>query len=140
MKKRKFILGIAAITLVTSLGISSKTFADEDLYEQPSLRAGGGWYYSTITLPRGGPWWSTVERKATVVNQGTGVNKPAYLVRARITTNKPDEALSGPETHPAGADSVRWHYTNRKGAIVRAGFANSVSSTYTNRVNLRWNP
>ncbi|MCU9809941.1 hypothetical protein LEQ06_18425 [Paraclostridium sp. AKS46] len=156
MKKRKIMVAMAAITLVTSLSLGGNAFADEQTSieaneqstmqadeqstMQPELRAGGGWYYATITLPRGGPWWATTTRTATVVNQGTGVNRPEYLVRARITTSNPDKVLAGPATHPAGADSVRWHYTNVKGSSVKAGFANSVGSLYTNKIALRWNP
>ncbi|WP_027701292.1 hypothetical protein [Metaclostridioides mangenotii] len=89
-------------------------------------------------MPRNGNW-STTARKATVVNQGTGVNNPGHNVRACIA-NGSGNLLTGWQTHPAKSDSVRWHKTDRKGSQVKGVFRSEMLNQQTNRVALRWNP
>jgi hypothetical protein len=146
MQKRKIKqLCAVALTVPMLLATSLTSFADSDLSADISadisnsqLRAGGGWYYSTITLPRNGNWFTTA-RKATVVNNGTGVNNPQYEVQSCIA-NSSGKLLTSWQKHPAKADSVKWHKTDRKGSMIKGAFRSSSLNQKTNTVALRWNP
>jgi hypothetical protein len=126
-----------ALTVPMLLATSLTSFADSDI-SNSQLRAGGGWYYSTITLPRNGNWFTTA-RKATVVNNGTGVSNPTYKVQACIA-NSSGPILTGWQDHPAKSDSVRWHKTDSKGFMIKGVFRSASANQKTNRVALRWNP
>jgi hypothetical protein len=138
MQKRKIKqICAVALTVPMLLATSLTSFADSDLSADISadiansqLRAGGGWYYSTITLPRNGNWFTTA-RKATVVNNGTGVSNPTYKVQACIA-NSSGSILTGWQDHPAKSDSVRWHKTDRKGSMIKGVFR-SAPANQTNK-------
>ena len=76
MKKGRFIILIMSVVFLVCSVVPSYA-------EQKS-----GWYSSEITLPRylttGQSYWLTKKRKATVVNTGTGVHYPKYIVYSRI--------------------------------------------------------
>lgn len=129
MRVNEFMLKgkIARRLAILTLGMGSTTVAHAD------------WHYATITLPRTN-WWYTTTRSATSTKQGTGVNRPSYMVLAHITTDVTSEQLSANVTHPAGRNTTRWHYTNRKNTNVKACFRSSFYNLHTNIIDLRWKP
>ena len=132
MKKGRFIILIMSVVFLVCSVVPSYA-------EQKS-----GWYSSEITLPRylttGQSYWLTKKRKATVVNTGTGVHYPKYIVYYRIYTGSGTKYLSSELMHDTNTSEPRWHYTDVKGTYIKAGFRNAMTTVHTNKVELRWKP
>ena len=104
-----------------------------------SSQAYAAWYYSEITLPRNG-WWYSVVRIATSNRQQTIVRLPEYDVVSNIASTKDKDFHSTNKTHKAGQAIIQDHYTGLDGEDIRAAFRSSIINQRTNRAELGWGP